>query len=106
MPEDAFVHQHFPHIHALAADGLLDDDGIWHPAPEVPHRVLEELFRTKIFAELLRHKLISPELVVRMKSWKHTGFTWMPAEPSRPKTVLNASNSASTSYEILSRWRK
>lgn len=63
-----------PHIHALGADGLLDDDGTWHPAPEIPHRVLEELFRTKIFAELLHHKLISPELVARMKSWKHTGF--------------------------------
>ena len=52
----------------------MDDDGIWHPAPEIPHQVLEVLFRTKIFAELLRHKLISTELVARMKSWKHTGF--------------------------------
>ena len=35
---------------------------------------MEELFRTRIFAELLRHQLISNELVARMKSWKHTGF--------------------------------
>jgi len=63
-----------PHIHALGADGLSDNDGTWHPAPEIPHRVLEELFRTKIFAELLRHKLISNDLVARMKSCQHTGF--------------------------------
>ena len=63
-----------PHVHALVADGLLDSDGQWQPAPEIPHRVLEELFRTRIFAELLRLKLISPELVERMSSWKHTGF--------------------------------
>ena len=63
-----------PHLHALVADGLLDEDGHWHRAPELPTHVLEELFRTRIFAELLRHKLISVELVARMKTWKHSGF--------------------------------
>ena len=38
------------------------EEGTWHPAPEIPRHVLEELFRTKIFAELLRHKHVSTEL--------------------------------------------
>ncbi|MFM7102551.1 MAG: transposase, partial [Verrucomicrobiota bacterium] len=63
-----------PHLHALVADGLLDDQGRFHPAPEIPVRALEETFRTRVLAELLKHRLISPELVERMKSWKHTGF--------------------------------
>jgi len=63
-----------PHIHALVADGLLDDDGHWQPAPQIPRHVLEELFRARIFTELLRLKLLSPELVARMKTWKHSGF--------------------------------
>ena len=45
-----------------------------HPAPEFPNQVIEVRFRTKIFAERLRPKLISPALVARMKSWQHTGF--------------------------------
>ncbi len=63
-----------PHVHALVADGLLDSDGTSHLAPEIPDRVLSELFRNRVFKELLTHKLISPELVARMKTWKHTAF--------------------------------
>ena len=63
-----------PHIHALVADGLVDEAGEWHPAPELHTRVLEELLRARIFAELLRHKLISEELVGKMKTWTHSGF--------------------------------
>ncbi len=55
-------------MNALVADGLLDSDGIFHSAPEIPTRVLEELFRIRIFKELLARKLISPELAQRMKS--------------------------------------
>jgi len=63
-----------PHLHALVADGLVDEAGEWHPAPELPTHVLAELLRARIFAELLRHKLISLELVAKMKTWKHSGF--------------------------------
>ena len=63
-----------PHIHALMADGLLDSEGQWHPAPEIPHGILESVFRDRIFAELLRLRRISPQLVERMRGWKHTGF--------------------------------
>jgi len=63
-----------PHIHALVADGLLDEKGDWQPAPPIPRHVLEQLFRTRIFAELLRQKFISPELIARMKTWQHSGF--------------------------------
>ena len=49
-----------------------------NPAPEIPRHVPEELLRTKIFAELLRHKLISTELwwaeSPREAFSKHTGF--------------------------------
>ena len=63
-----------PHIHALVAEGLLDSEGQWHPAPEIPHGILESLFRDRILAELLRLRRISPQLVERMRGWKHTGF--------------------------------
>ena len=63
-----------PHFHALVADGLVDEAGECHPAPELPTRVLEELLRARIFAQLLRHKLISKELLAKMKTRKHSGF--------------------------------
>jgi len=63
-----------PHIHALVADGLLDVEGNFHLAPEVPDKILSELFRKRVFKELLSLKLISPELISRMETWKHTGF--------------------------------
>ncbi len=63
-----------PHVHALVADGLLDSDGTFHLAPEISDSVLSELFRNRVFKELLAHKLISPELVARRKTWKHSGF--------------------------------
>ncbi|MEN9676369.1 MAG: hypothetical protein RIS76_2265 [Verrucomicrobiota bacterium] len=63
-----------PHIHALVAEGLLDSEGQWHPAPEIPHSILESVFRDRIFAELLRLRRISPQRVERMRGWKHTGF--------------------------------
>lgn len=47
-----------PHIHALVADGLLDVEGNFHLAPEIPDKVLSELFRKRVFKELLSLKLI------------------------------------------------
>ena len=35
---------------------------------------MQQINRNRVFRELLAHKLISPELVARMKTWKHSGF--------------------------------
>ena len=56
------------------AEGLLDTDGVWHPAPEIPSRVLEQLFSAQLLSELTRLGFISADLVTRMQTWKHTGF--------------------------------
>jgi hypothetical protein len=37
-----------PHVHALVADGLFTRDGTFHPAPGLPLKPLEELFRANI----------------------------------------------------------
>ncbi len=70
-----------PHVHSLVADGLLDSDGTFQLAPEISDRVMSELFRNRVFKERLTHKLISPERVARMKTWKHTGFNVHSGQP-------------------------
>ena len=53
---------------------LFDTDGVWHPAPEIPNRVLEQLFSAQLLSELTRLGFFSPDLVAQMRTWKHTGL--------------------------------
>ncbi len=84
-----------PHIHALVADGLFlrptSDEGPsrgepaetinsqlstfnFHPLPDTPLKPLEELFRAKVIHLLVEQKLLPPERVKVLYSWKHSGF--------------------------------
>ena len=63
-----------PHLHALVADGLFTRDGVFHPLPELPLKPLEEHFRAHILKLLVTLKLLPPERVQVLHSWKHSGF--------------------------------
>jgi Putative transposase len=57
-----------PDLHALVTEGFLDTDGVWHPAPEILSRVLEQLFSAQLLSELTRLGFISADLVTRMQT--------------------------------------
>jgi hypothetical protein len=95
-----------PHIHALVADGLFvrpatntgssqtqainpqsslvapksDEGGTpnFHTLPGAPLKPLEELFRAKVIHLLVEEKLVPPERVQVLYSWKHSGFNVHP----------------------------
>ena len=50
-----------PHLHALAADGLFVDSGLFHVMPDVSLAPLEELFRARVITFLLKKGLLPPE---------------------------------------------
>ena len=42
-----------PHLHALVADGLFTDNGMFYVAPRVSTRPLEQLFRVRVIQMLV-----------------------------------------------------
>ena len=69
-----------PHIHALALNGVVLDDGAFVELSQVDTNLLEKLFSENIFQALLARELISQEVVDSMKSWPHSGFNVYAAE--------------------------
>ncbi|MGO9202132.1 MAG: transposase [Limisphaerales bacterium] len=91
-----------PHIHALVADGMFERPAsttpppqanassspaaspasglqppacpTFHTLPDAPITPLEELFRAKVINLLVEQKLLPPERVQVLYSWKHSGF--------------------------------
>ena len=92
-----------PHIHALVAEGLFvrssEDSGSaqaqtlnsqpstlnFLPLPEAPIKPLEELFRAKVVHLLVGQKLLPPERVQVLYSWKHSGFNVHAGEQVPPE---------------------
>jgi Transposase zinc-binding domain/Putative transposase len=74
-----------PHVHALVAAGLFTRDGTFHPLPELPLKPLEELFRAHVLKLLVDLKLLPPERVQVLHSWKHSGFNVHSGEPVPPE---------------------
>ena len=67
------LHFH-PHIHGLALDGTVDENGQFHKLPEVDAKKLLSLFQQKILAALLKSELIDQDVVDNMLTWEHSGF--------------------------------
>jgi len=67
------LHFH-PHIHGLALDGTVDENGQFHKLPEVDTKKLLSLFQQKILAALLKSELIDQDVVDNMLTWEHSGF--------------------------------
>jgi hypothetical protein len=63
-----------PHLHVLAAAGAFRADGGFVHSPLFDAAVLRDLFQANVLALLLRERFISPELVERMREWRHSGF--------------------------------
>ena len=67
-----------PHVHALITGACRDREGNQYAFPEITDgdlKVIEELFAALVFRMLLEENMISEELVVKMSSWKHSGFS-------------------------------
>ena len=74
-----------PHLHALVADGLFTRAGVFHPLPPLPLKPLGELFRAHLLKLLVTLKLLPPERVQVLLSWKHSGFNLHAGEPVPPE---------------------
>jgi hypothetical protein len=63
-----------PHLHVLASAGAFRTDGSFAHSPVFAAAVLRDRFQANVLALLLKERMISPELVERMRSWRHSGF--------------------------------
>ena len=55
-----------PHLHALVANGLFTDDGMFYVAPRVSTRPLEQLFRVRVIQMLVEEELLAPEMAGKL----------------------------------------
>jgi len=67
-----------PHVHALITDTCWDRKGKCCAVPEMDTtdiKGIEKLFAGLVFRMLLKEDMITEELVDKMRSWKHSGFS-------------------------------
>ena len=65
-------------MHALITDTCWDREGNQYPMPEIDTsnvQGIEKLFAGLVFKMLLEENMIAEELVDKMRSWKHSGFS-------------------------------
>ena len=74
------LHFH-PHIHAMALDGTVDADGVFHQLIEIDIEKLHNCFQQNVFNALLQKELITQDVVDNMLSWEHSGFNVWSGEP-------------------------
>ncbi len=60
-------------------------DGSWQPLREWDGVLLMKLFRDRLLARLVESRAISQELVAKLVSWKHPGFSAHVGEPIAPE---------------------
>ncbi len=70
-----------PHIHTLALNGAIREDGSFAELGEVDQELLQEFFSDKVFDFLLRAELLDQDTIDSMRSWKHSGFHFYAGEP-------------------------
>jgi hypothetical protein len=63
-----------PHLHVLAPAGAFRADGGFVHSIAFDTGVLRGLFQANVLTLLLKERMISPELVERMREWRHSGF--------------------------------
>ncbi len=64
-----------PHIHALVTDGGFDSDGVFRVLPPIPAELLEQQLGRAVIEMLLADEAIDEDLVARLLSWQHSGFS-------------------------------
>ena len=65
---------HHPHAHALCSLGLFLPDGSFFAMDDVDFTGLEDLFRERVFAFLIKAGKITAEVAEDMRHWPHSGF--------------------------------
>jgi hypothetical protein len=73
--------QWHPHGHLLVSDGAFSEDGTFHPLETWNADALMRLFRERLLARLVEKHAISQELVKRLMTWRHPGFSAHLGEP-------------------------
>jgi hypothetical protein len=68
------VHWH-PHIHAIVAEGVFDQDGCFVPVQSILVDRAIELWRGKVFDILFEAGLLDLDDIGSMMGWKHSGFS-------------------------------
>ncbi len=63
------------HLHALVADGLFSDSGMFYVAPKLSTRPLEQLFRIRVIKMLVEEGPLGEEMARKLLSWRHSGFS-------------------------------
>jgi hypothetical protein len=63
-----------PHLHVLAACGLIDAENRFHLMPDESIESLAELFRHRFIHRLIEEKLLSEKKGKQMLEWKNSGF--------------------------------
>jgi hypothetical protein len=64
-----------PHIHAIVSDGLFAKTATFYVMPEVDLKPLEEIFRANVFKMLKEEGKIGDDLINKLMSWRHSGFS-------------------------------
>ncbi len=65
-----------PHIHALITYGAFNPEGTFIPLPDnLSSTPFLEIWEAKIFRLLLDERRITPDVVEKMRSWRHSGFS-------------------------------
>ncbi|KPA11577.1 transposase, partial [Candidatus Magnetomorum sp. HK-1] len=64
-----------PHLHAIVADGLFNDNGSFFVMPEKDNKKLEQLFRLKVIQLLVRECYLAKKMGNNLLNWRHSGFS-------------------------------
>ncbi len=64
-----------PTSYGLCTDGCFDSEGNFYPLPRISAETLEKIFAGKVLAMLVKEKLIGQDVVKKIRSWKHSGFS-------------------------------
>jgi hypothetical protein len=64
-----------PHLHSLVADGVFDEQGVFHELGYLNLSKATEIFSHKVMKYLAREEVISDDVIENILSWKHSGFS-------------------------------
>ena len=78
----------------------------FHPLPDTPLKPLEELFRAKVIHLLVEEKLLPPERVQVLYSWKHSGFNVHAGEQVPPEAKADLEDLAQYILRNPSPWKR
>ena len=63
-----------PHLHALVADGIFMEGGLFHVMPDLSLAPLEEIFRARVITFLVKKGQLLSERARVLRGWTHPGF--------------------------------